>query len=180
MNPEGSAPSSSIIRNANDPRSWITTACCRSGWPVARRVSVRVRRRTSTVLGTQYNINPMTKIRPAELDDRLQSGSPPFVLDIRPRSNVQETAIENSHNIPVYSDLQSGDESALRDRLDEIPRDRDVVVVCKLGMVAKRATSVLDEEGYDAATLLGGISGWNGYRAGTLGYKIRSLRWKYL
>ncbi|AGB16256.1 Rhodanese-related sulfurtransferase [Halovivax ruber XH-70] len=122
----------------------------------------------------------MTKIRPAKLDERLDSGGPPFVLDIRPRTDFQQTAIENSHNVPVYTDLQSGDETTLRDRLDEIPRDRDVVVVCKLGMVAKRATAVLDEEGYDAATLLGGISGWNGYQAGTLGYKLRSLRWKYL
>ncbi|MEF8777667.1 MAG: hypothetical protein V5A36_02015 [Natronomonas sp.] len=31
--------------------------------------------------------------------------------------------------------------------------DRDVVVVCKMGVVAKRATSVLRGEGYDAATL---------------------------
>ncbi|MFC3958355.1 rhodanese-like domain-containing protein [Halovivax cerinus] len=122
----------------------------------------------------------MTRIRPAELDERLDSGAPPFVLDIRPRPDFQKTAIENSQNVPVYSDLQSGNESPLRDRLDEIPRDRDVVVVCKLGMVAKRATTVLDEEGYDAATLLGGISGWNGYQAGSLGYKLRSLRWKYL
>lgn len=122
----------------------------------------------------------MSKVRPAVLDERLASEDPPFVLDIRPRPDFQKTAIENSHNVPVYTDLRSGDESALRDRLDEIPTDREVIVVCKLGMVAKRATSVLDEEGYDAGTLLGGISGWNGYRAGSLGYKLRSLRWKYL
>lgn len=122
----------------------------------------------------------MDRIRPSVLDDRLGSGDEPFVLDIRPRPEFQKTAIENSYNVPVYTDLRSGDETALRDRLDEIPRDREVVVVCKLGMVAKRATSVLDEEGYDAATLLGGISGWDGYQGGSLGYKLRSLRWKYL
>lgn len=122
----------------------------------------------------------MSEIRPAELDELLHSGDDPFVLDIRPRTDYQKTAIENSHNIPVYTDLQEGDESEFRDRLGEIPSDRDVVVVCQMGMVAKHATGILNEEGYDASTLLGGISGWNGYQTGSLGYKIRSLRWKYL
>jgi len=63
-------------------------------------------------------------------------------------------------------------------RLGEIPADREVVVVCKMGIVAKRATRLLREEGYDAATLRGGMSGWRGYQNGSLSYKIRSLLWK--
>ena len=119
----------------------------------------------------------MSFMRPEELDDRLDGGSTPFVLDIRPRSDFQRTAIEGSHNVPVYDDLRRGDDAALRARLDGIPRGEDVVVVCKMGVVAKRATSVLDAAGYDAATLAGGISGWNGYHRGSVGYKIRSLIW---
>jgi rhodanese-related sulfurtransferase len=52
-----------------------------------------------------------------------------------------------------------------------------VVVVCKMGVVAKRATRILRDEGYDASTLLGGMSGWTGYQNGSLGYKLRSLLW---
>jgi rhodanese-related sulfurtransferase len=123
----------------------------------------------------------MSKIRPKELDDRLAAGSDdPFVLDIRPSSAFREDAIDGSHNVPVYDDLRGGDETALRDRLDEIPADREVVVVCKMGVVAKRATSLLDDEGYDAWTLLGGMSGWTGYQNGSLSYKLRSLRWRFL
>ena len=120
----------------------------------------------------------MSSIRPDELADRLASGDEPFVLDIRPREAFQSNAIENSHNVPVYQALRSGDESALRDRLEELPTDEEIVVVCKMGMVAKRATGLLVEEGYDAATLAGGMSGWTGYQNGSLGYKIRSLLWK--
>jgi len=120
----------------------------------------------------------MSAIRPDELDDRLGSGSDPFLLDIRPESNYGSGAIDGSHNIPVYDDLRGGDEATLRDRLDEIPSDRDVVVVCKMGIVAKRATRLLEAEGYDAATLRGGMSGWRGYQKGSLSYKIRSLFWK--
>lgn len=122
----------------------------------------------------------MSSIRPKELADRIESGDGDdlFVLDIRPREAVGSDAIDGSQNIPVYDDLRGGDETALRDRLDEIPRDTEVVVVCKMGVVAKRATSVLVEEGYSASTLLGGMSGWNGYQRGSLSYKIRSLVWR--
>lgn len=121
----------------------------------------------------------MSSIRPAELDDRLGTGDGPYLLDIRPESAFDAGAIERSHNLPVYEALRGGDESALRDRLGEVPTDREVVVVCKMGIVAKRATRVLGDEGYDAATLLGGMSGWRGYRNGTLGYKLRSLVWRF-
>jgi rhodanese-related sulfurtransferase len=119
----------------------------------------------------------MSSIRPSELADRLESGDEPFLLDVRPEQSFQATAIENSHSVPVYDELRRGDESALRERLDEIPADRDVVVVCKMGVVAKRATSLLVDEGYDAATLRGGMSGWSGYQRDSLGYRIRSLLW---
>ncbi|SNZ15916.1 Rhodanese-related sulfurtransferase [Natronoarchaeum philippinense] len=120
----------------------------------------------------------MSSIRPKELDDRLDSsGDEPFVLDIRPASAFESGAIDRSRNVPVYNELRRGDESALRDRLGDVPTDRDIVVVCKMGVVAKRATSVLRDEGYDASTLLGGMSGWKGYQNGSLGYKLRSLLW---
>lgn len=120
----------------------------------------------------------MSSIRPAELADRVDSGDRPFLLDIRPEPSFRADAIDGSHNVPVYDALRGGDEDALRSRLDDVPADREVVVVCKMGVVAKRATRLLRDEGYDAATLLGGMSGWTGYQSGSLGYKLRSLVWK--
>ncbi|NIC01058.1 rhodanese-like domain-containing protein [Halobacterium sp. R2-5] len=119
----------------------------------------------------------MSKIRPSDLDIQPE-GEQPFVLDIRPREAYQAQHIDGSHNLPVYHDLRSGDENALRQRLDEVPRDQEIVTVCKMGIVAKRATRILADEGYDATTLAGGMSGWRGYQSGTLGYKIRSLIWR--
>jgi len=119
----------------------------------------------------------MSKIRPDDLDTRPEDEQP-FVLDIRPREAYQAQHIDGSHNLPVYDDLRSGDEDALRQRLEELPRDQEIVTVCKRGMVAKRATRILVDEGYEATTLAGGMSGWRGYQSGTLGYKIRSLLWR--
>lgn len=122
----------------------------------------------------------MSNIHPATLDDRLgsASGGGPFVLDIRPESAFESAAIDRSHNVPVYDDLRRGDESALRNQLGDVPANREVVVVCKMGVVAKRATKILRDEGYDAATLRGGMSGWVGYRDDSLSYKLRSLVWR--
>jgi len=120
----------------------------------------------------------MSRIRPDELDERLGTDDEPSLLDIRPESDYGSGAIDGSRNVPVYDDLRSGDDAVLRRRLDEIPDDREVVTVCKMGIVAKRATRVLDEAGYEASTLSGGMSGWNGYERGSLGYKIRSLWWR--
>jgi len=119
----------------------------------------------------------MTTLRPSTLADRLESGETPFVLDIRPEKHYQVNAIDGSYNLPVYSDLQRGNDESLLGRLDEIPTDREVVVVCKMGIVAKQATKLLDEEGYDASTLLGGMNGWAGYQNDTLVYKLRSMFW---
>jgi len=120
----------------------------------------------------------MSSVSPSALADRLTSENGPYILDIRPEEHYRRNAIDGSHNLPVYGDLRRGDTESLRGRLDEIPTDREVIVVCKMGIVAKKATKLLEEEGYDATTLLGGMSGWSGYQNDSLGYKLRSLLWK--
>ena len=122
----------------------------------------------------------MSAIRPSELATRLESepDERPFVLDIRPASAYRSDAIDGSHNLPVYDELRRGNDDALLDRLEAVPADREVVVVCKMGVVAKGATGLLADEGYDAATLLGGMHGWNGYHDGSLLYRVRSLIWR--
>jgi len=117
-------------------------------------------------------------IRPSELEERLERNERSFVLDIRPREAYQTGAIDSSYNIPCYDSLRRGDDTPLRKRLDELPTDAEIVVVCKQGIVAKRATQLLTAEGYDAVTLAGGMGGWQGYKNGTVGYKIRKLLWR--
>ncbi len=114
----------------------------------------------------------MSKIRPPELEERLSGTDGPVVLDIRPRKDYQRGHIEGSQNVAVYGDLRSGNTDALRKKVDNIPADRDVVTVCKAGVVAKRATTVLEAEGYDARTLAGGMRGWKGYQNGSIGYRL--------
>ncbi|WP_265110171.1 rhodanese-like domain-containing protein [Halosolutus halophilus] len=117
----------------------------------------------------------MSKIRPEDLDEKLSNGDSPYVLDIRPRDAYQRDRIDGSHNVPVYGQLRRGDEDEFRRSLADVPDDATVVTVCKAGIVARRATAVLEEEGYDAATLAGGMRGWNGYQNGSIGYRVASV-----
>ena len=116
----------------------------------------------------------MSKISPPELEERLENGASPYVLDIRPREDYQRMHIDGSHNVPVYHDLRSGDESEFREALSQIPQDNPVVTVCKAGIVARKATTLLEDEGYEATTLAGGIRRWNGYQNNSLGYRLRA------
>lgn len=122
-------------------------------------------------LGSIVNI---TKSSPPEADERLSIDDSLYLLDIRTRESYQRDHIDGSENVPVYDDLRCGDDAELRRAIADIPDDTTVVTVCKASIVARKATAVLEEEGYDAATLAGGMRGWNGYRNGSIGYRLRS------
>lgn len=113
----------------------------------------------------------MSRILPEELDERRDEL---FVLDVRPERGYERRHVEGSHNVPVYDDLQGGDEDAYRRVAEAVPDDAEVVTVCKVGVVAKRATRHLREEGHEARTLAGGMRAWRGYRDGTLLYRLRT------
>lgn len=116
----------------------------------------------------------MSKIGPTELEERLDGETPPTLVDIRPRDAYQRDHIDGSRNVPVYHDLQRGDDAEFRRAIASLPDDRAVVTVCVAGVVARKATAILQAEGYEAYTLAGGMRRWNGYRDDSLGYRLRS------
>lgn len=114
----------------------------------------------------------MDWIRPEELDERLDGGEDIVVLDIRPESEFEAYHIEGSLSAPVYHDLDA-DGAALDPYLDSIPEGQPVVTVCRVGQVAKHATRTLNEQGYEAVTLAGGIRSWKGYDEDALWYRVK-------
>ncbi len=88
------------------------------------------------------------------LAERLDSASPPFLLDVR---EPWEWAVSNLSDrgarlIPL---------GELEERLGEIPRGRPVVVYCKVGQRSMQAALRLAEAGFgDVANLAGGIVAW--------------------
>lgn len=50
--------------------------------------------------------------------------------------------------------------SVLRDRIDELPADRQLLIVCHSGARSMRVTDLLLKSGYDAVSVVGGMTAW--------------------
>jgi glyoxylase-like metal-dependent hydrolase (beta-lactamase superfamily II) len=103
----------------------------------------------------------MSKVTPDELASRLFGGGDrPLLLDVRHRADYDAWHVPDSENVDVYDELDE-DPAAAKARLSTLPTGRDVVTICTVGEVSKRATELLSELGYDAATLVDGMQGWS-------------------
>ena len=92
------------------------------------------------------------RITPATLAERLSTPDSPVVLDVRTDGEVREKRIENSQHIPVHQ---------LRERIAEVPQDREVAVYCESGYRSAMAMGILEQEGYtNALHIVGGIAAW--------------------
>ena len=70
-----------------------------------------------------------------------------FLLDVREPKELAVEALPDAVNIPL---------GQLRARLGELPRDREILVVCRSGQRAYNASRVLLQHGFKARTLSGG------------------------
>ena len=71
-----------------------------------------------------------------------------FLLDVREPFELAVETAPGAVNIPM---------GQLRARLGELPRDREIRVICRSGGRAYYATRVLMQNGFDASTLSGGM-----------------------
>jgi NADPH-dependent 2,4-dienoyl-CoA reductase/sulfur reductase-like enzyme/rhodanese-related sulfurtransferase len=71
-----------------------------------------------------------------------------FLLDVRAPMELAVESIAGARNIPL---------GELRGRLDELPRDREILVICRSGARAYYATRLLLQRGFRARTLAGGM-----------------------
>jgi hydroxyacylglutathione hydrolase len=76
----------------------------------------------------------------AELSRRLESGDGPQVLDVRNAGEFESGHIPGSLHIPF---------GQLRNRIDEVPRERPVATICKAGKRSGLAASILQREGFE-------------------------------
>jgi hydroxyacylglutathione hydrolase len=96
------------------------------------------------------------RVTPAEAAAAIESEEPPLVLDVRNPKEWQQARIEGSLNVPL---------NRLSDRLDELPRNRPILVHCAGGYRSSIAAGLLQRGGITELTeLLGGVSAWE--RAG--------------
>src|SRR4051794_40097347 len=74
-------------------------------------------------------------------------------VDLRDPEEFAAGHIAGATNVP---------EDELEKRLDELSKDRPVIVVCANGGDSARAAEQLREHGYEAASVKGGMKAWDG------------------
>jgi NADPH-dependent 2,4-dienoyl-CoA reductase/sulfur reductase-like enzyme/rhodanese-related sulfurtransferase len=71
-----------------------------------------------------------------------------FLLDVRNPGELVLESVADAVNIPL---------GQLRASLDKLPRDREILVICRSGQRAYYATRVLQQNGFRARVLFGGM-----------------------
>jgi adenylyltransferase/sulfurtransferase len=91
-----------------------------------------------------------------EYKGKKESGWQPFLLDVRSDMEYSQMRIS-------FTDLQVNHEDILS-KVDSIPKDIDVILLCRSGMRSQMAAMYLMNAGYDGNKLYnldGGIMAWN-------------------
>ncbi len=92
------------------------------------------------------------EITPVEAAGLIRGGAPVLVLDVREPVEQQVSAIGGAVNIPL---------GQLAARLDELPKDRQIIAYCRSGVRSAQAVDLLRASGFpQAASLRGGINAW--------------------
>ena len=71
-----------------------------------------------------------------------------FLLDVRNPEELAVESVQGAINIPLPN---------LRERLEELPRDREILVICRSGQRAYYATRILLQNGFKARNISGGM-----------------------
>ncbi|HXS28114.1 MAG TPA: rhodanese-like domain-containing protein [Steroidobacteraceae bacterium] len=96
-------------------------------------------------------MSAVPEVSPRDLASRLHAADPPVVLDVREPWEQDVARLAGTLDIPM------GEVSG---RLAELPKDRDIVVMCRSGGRSSKVADYLHRMGYRAANLTGGILAW--------------------
>ncbi|MCX6071206.1 MAG: FAD-dependent oxidoreductase, partial [Chloroflexi bacterium] len=83
-----------------------------------------------------------------------ESGEGPVILDVRTCDEHEVGCIPNSKLIPV---------DELRDRLGELPKDREIVAYCAVGLRGYLASRILAQHGFKVRNITGGYKTYSLY-----------------
>lgn len=88
-----------------------------------------------------------------DLAARIDAGDELFLIDVRQPEEEAEGVIPGAKLIPL---------ATLPEHLDELPRDREILIHCRSGGRSGRAVGLLQDAGFtNAVNVAGGIQAWN-------------------
>jgi len=74
-----------------------------------------------------------------------------FVVDVRTQEEWDEYHVPNTTLIPL---------DQLPNRLSELPKDKEIVVICRSGNRSQEGRDILLSAGYNATSMTGGVKDW--------------------
>lgn len=95
-----------------------------------------------------------------ELKRRMDSEQGAIVLDVRAANAYEDWRIQGDRLKSVNIQNSKLKEFGVAS-FSEIPKDREVVTVCAKGVAAQEAADMLEEQGYHAVYLEGGMGAWS-------------------
>lgn len=95
----------------------------------------------------------MKEISTTEVQRRLEAGEQLHLIDVREEFEVQDGHIPGVVNIPL---------GTLPERLNELDKNQSYIMVCRSSARSGQATAFLEEKGFDAANMVGGMLAWEG------------------
>ena len=87
-----------------------------------------------------------------EAQKKLAEKPKPFLLDVRQPEEFRAGHIPGSKLIPL---------GELRSRINELPKNQEILVVCRSGNRSLSATRQLASAGFTAVNLRGGMIAWS-------------------
>jgi rhodanese-related sulfurtransferase len=94
---------------------------------------------------------PLPSLSALELSEKLKDGKQTVVIDVRQPEEYHEGHIAGSKLIPL---------GELNRRLNELPKNREIICVCASGSRSQSATKFLVGAGFDAFNMNGGMYMW--------------------
>ncbi len=93
------------------------------------------------------------QITAQQVEERLRGNNPPYILDVRTIGEFRGGHIPGAQLIPL---------GELARRVNEIPKDREIVTVCRSGSRSAMAAKQLQKAGFEVQNLAGGMMQWTG------------------
>ena len=95
---------------------------------------------------------PVAEITPTEFVARRERGESLTLLDVREDWELGVASVPDVVHIPM---------GEVADRLGELDRGREVVVLCRSGRRSLQVANFLQQNGFRAVNLAGGILAWS-------------------
>ena len=94
----------------------------------------------------------VAEITPTEFVERRSRGESLTLLDVREEWELGVASVPDVVHIPM---------GEVADRLGELDRSREVVVLCRSGRRSLQVANLLQQNGFQAVNLAGGILAWS-------------------